>query len=44
MQTIVYLVHTCAVAGDYYRARGLVALLKDIYPGFLLAAPDSVRE
>lgn len=39
-----YLFQTCAVNGDYYRARTLLKLLEDSIPGFLLKATEDIKE
>ncbi|CBH12759.1 hypothetical protein, conserved [Trypanosoma brucei gambiense DAL972] len=38
------LFRACRVAGDFYRARTLYQLLKEMIPGFLLRAPTTIRE
>ncbi|ESL11287.1 hypothetical protein TRSC58_00966 [Trypanosoma rangeli SC58] len=42
--TITYLFRACRVAGDFYRARTLYQLLRDMIPGFLLRAPEAIKD
>ncbi|ORC85338.1 uncharacterized protein TM35_000361980 [Trypanosoma theileri] len=43
-ETLNYLFQSCRVAGDFYRARTLYQLLREMIPGFLLRAPESIKE
>lgn len=38
------LFHVCAVNGDHYRARTMLKLLEETIPGFLLKAPESIKQ
>ncbi|KAG8344549.1 hypothetical protein ERJ75_000828500 [Trypanosoma vivax] len=42
--TLTCLFRACRVAGDFYRARTLFQLLREMIPGFLLRAPEAIRE
>ncbi|KAH9586732.1 hypothetical protein LSM04_008446 [Trypanosoma melophagium] len=43
-ETLTYLFQACRVAGDFYRARTLYQLLREMIPGFLLRAPEAIKE
>ncbi|EAN89515.1 hypothetical protein C3747_84g95 [Trypanosoma cruzi] len=42
--TLTYLFRACRVAGDFYRARTLYQLLREMIPGFLLRAPEAIKD
>lgn len=44
VEVLGYLFQTCAVNGDYFRARTLLKLLEDNIPGFLLKATEEIKE
>ncbi|RNF26742.1 uncharacterized protein Tco025E_00976 [Trypanosoma conorhini] len=42
--TLIYLFRACRVARDFYRARTLYQLLREMIPGFLLRAPEAIKD
>lgn len=44
MEVFLFLFQVCAENGDYFRAKTMLKLLEDTIPGFLLKAPQEIKE